>query len=283
MNAGGMLRRGRLRAGLTLNELGSEVGVSAATLSRVETGRIGLSPERLARCAEALGVTVDDLAASDGGLPEAQVESGTIPGIFGGGGPGSWRHYEPLILTPALRAGLDSFLELGYHGSSVRQIAKRAGLSVPGLYHHYPTKQDLLVAVMSLTINDFRARCLNARADGATASERFLLLVECFALYHSYRCDLAFIGASELRSLEEPHRQRIADTRTECQHLLVTELEDMVREGTAHTTLAADAARAVAAMLVGIAGWYHAGGALTPEENARRYVQHARALVQMTE
>lgn len=280
---GRRLRRARQRAGLTLSDLGRTIGTSAATLSRAETGRVRLTADRLARLADALDVDVEDLAATGDGPLAAGDEPGAFPGAFVPEEPGSWRRYDPLALPPALQAGLDSFLELGYHGASVRQIAHRAQLSVPGLYHHFPTKQDLLVAVMDLTVSDFYARCLAARDEAAAARERFVSLVECFALYHSYRSDLAFIAASELRSLDEPHRQRIASRRTECQHLLSSEVVAMVRDGSATTSLADDAGRAVAAMLVGIAGWYRTDGALTPEENARRYVLHAGALVGMTD
>lgn len=40
------------------------------------------------------------------------------------------------------------FGEAGYRGASLREIATRCGLSHPGLLHHFPTKQALLLAVL---------------------------------------------------------------------------------------------------------------------------------------
>jgi AcrR family transcriptional regulator len=40
------------------------------------------------------------------------------------------------------------FGEAGYRGASLREIAARCGLSHPGLLHHFPTKQSLLLAVL---------------------------------------------------------------------------------------------------------------------------------------
>lgn len=40
------------------------------------------------------------------------------------------------------------FGEVGYRGASLREIATRCGLSHPGLLHHFPTKQSLLLAVL---------------------------------------------------------------------------------------------------------------------------------------
>ncbi len=42
-----------------------------------------------------------------------------------------------------LLAALECFVERGYHGTTIRQIANRAGVSVPGLYHHYASKLAL--------------------------------------------------------------------------------------------------------------------------------------------
>jgi len=48
------------------------------------------------------------------------------------------------IITAAAAA----YGELGYHGSSLREIAKRVGISHAGLLYHFPTKEALLAAVL---------------------------------------------------------------------------------------------------------------------------------------
>jgi len=57
-----------------------------------------------------------------------------------------WRAYGPAALPRVLAAALDRFAEHGYHGTSIRDLATVSGLSVPGLYHHYRSKQDMLLA-----------------------------------------------------------------------------------------------------------------------------------------
>jgi AcrR family transcriptional regulator len=39
------------------------------------------------------------------------------------------------------------FLEQGYHGTSMRQIAERAGLTMGGIYNHFDSKESIWVAV----------------------------------------------------------------------------------------------------------------------------------------
>lgn len=262
---------------MTLGELATRVGVSAATLSRAETGSGRLTTSRIALCAEALGIEVASLQCQDGEEPLELVADGpaNIRGLFVPTNPvtpGSWRQYEPLILPAALDSALRCFLELGYHGASVRDIAERAQLSVPGLYHHYPSKQDLLVAVMDMLTNDLFMRCEAARAEGNNAVERFLLVVESFALFHTYRRDWAFIGLSEMRSLDAADRSRIAAIRTACKRMIDDEVRQLVVDGIADLEEPEDASRAVVMMLVGIANWYRIDGPVSPEETARRYV-----------
>ena len=111
-----------------------------------------------------------------------------------------WRRFPPIELDAPLAAALAAFLEVGYHGATIRDIAQRAGLSVPGLYHHYASKQEMLVAILDLTMDDLQTRMLAARAEGADPVARFALLVECLALFHTHRRELGFVGASEMRS-----------------------------------------------------------------------------------
>jgi AcrR family transcriptional regulator len=40
------------------------------------------------------------------------------------------------------------FIEQGYHGTSMRQIAEQAGLALGGIYNHFASKEDILAAVM---------------------------------------------------------------------------------------------------------------------------------------
>jgi AcrR family transcriptional regulator len=47
-----------------------------------------------------------------------------------------------------LRTAIEVFAEYGYHGSSVREIAARVGMSETGLTHHFGGKAALLAAVI---------------------------------------------------------------------------------------------------------------------------------------
>jgi AcrR family transcriptional regulator len=60
-----------------------------------------------------------------------------------------------LVKRSILEACVTAFGESGFHGATMAEVARRAGISHTGLLHHFPTKQALLTAV--LTMQDARA------------------------------------------------------------------------------------------------------------------------------
>ena len=49
-----------------------------------------------------------------------------------------------------LEAAMTCFLENGYHQTGVRDIAKRAGVSLGNLYNHFPGKHEVLAEIAAL-------------------------------------------------------------------------------------------------------------------------------------
>lgn len=47
-----------------------------------------------------------------------------------------------------IEAAFDIFRERGYHGTSMRQIAERAGVALGGIYNHFASKEDIFAAVL---------------------------------------------------------------------------------------------------------------------------------------
>ncbi|HEV7725929.1 MAG: Transcriptional regulator, TetR family [Modestobacter sp.] len=268
---GPRLRAARRSAGLTLREAAQALGVSAATWSAIENGHTGIGESRLDAAARLFGTDPDSLGApavvpADPATPTADL---------------TWRDYPPLRLAPPLAGALEAFVELGYHGASIRDIAARANLSVPGIYHHWPTKQHLLVALLDLAMADLLRRASAARAEGDGPVERYSRLVECLALFHTHRRELGFIGASEMRSVAEPDRTRIAAARQVVQSMVDEEIAEGCRRALMTTPLPREAARAVVTMCTALPQWWSPGGPSGPEVVARQYVDFALGVVRL--
>lgn len=48
-----------------------------------------------------------------------------------------------------VEAGHKLFINQGYHGTSMREIADEAGLALGGIYNHFGSKEDIFVAMLS--------------------------------------------------------------------------------------------------------------------------------------
>ena len=78
----------------------------------------------------------------------------------------SWRRIEPLELTPILEAALEGFYDNGFHGTSIREIARRVGVTIPALYYHHQSKEGILLALLEISTSDVLARAHSAYSDG---------------------------------------------------------------------------------------------------------------------
>ncbi|MFW2243119.1 TetR/AcrR family transcriptional regulator [Rhodococcus opacus] len=192
----------------------------------------------------------------------------------------SWREYTDQGLSKVLAAALAAFVEKGYDGASIREIASRAGLSVPGLYHHYPSKQALLVGLTNAVMRELLDRSHAAVAEaGPTPGERFDAVIESLLRFHMYRREQAFVASRETRSMEPESRKAYIALRDEQQEML----DDIVGEGVAaglfRTPFPEDASRAVVTMCVAVSTWYREDGPLSPDELVERYLAIARSTV----
>ncbi|WP_028937657.1 TetR/AcrR family transcriptional regulator [Pseudonocardia spinosispora] len=193
-----------------------------------------------------------------------------------------WRHFsESHDLDPVLNAAVAAFVTFGYHGTTMREIARRAELSVPGLYHHYPSKQTMLVGVLDAAMTEFRWRMLAADEEGDEDPVlRLELLVTALVLFHCRRQELGIVANNEMRSLEEPNRRRILNARTEMQRLVDGAVLDGSARGVFRTRYPVDASRAVVTMSIAVATWFKPDLPLSPEDVADRYVDYALGAVE---
>ncbi|MEV5551895.1 TetR/AcrR family transcriptional regulator [Streptomyces sp. NPDC052309] len=187
--------------------------------------------------------------------------------------PGAdWRHYEELKLSPFLEAALEEFGAHGYHGGSVRAIANRVGVTLPTLYYHHGSKQDLLVTLLMGSMHDVLVRCRHALEEaGERPADQLANVVECITLYMTHRRRLAFLDG-EIRSLEPENRERYRAQREELSVMLRRIVADGIEDGVFTTPYPSEAARAILSMCQAAATWYRPEGPLTETEVGRRYV-----------
>jgi AcrR family transcriptional regulator len=183
-----------------------------------------------------------------------------------------------------LQAALRCFVEKGYHGTTIRSIAARGGLSVPGLYHHFASKAVLLEHLIDDTMDDLitiTGRALASAPSDAIA--RFDAVVTAHVRFHCERPEESFIGNSELRSLSAQARKRMIGKRDRQQRLFDGVVDEGMEAGIFSVEAPHEASRAIVTMCTAVATWYHRNGQLQPDEIVEIYRDLARNVVRYDE
>lgn len=161
--------------------------------------------------------------------------------------------------------------ERGYHGTSLRAVAAEVGLQMSSLYYHFPSKQDLLMAIMTRTMKDLMATVEEYVSLRTGPEERLRAAIRAHVLFHAERRKEAFIVDAELRALEPPNYERIVADRDRYEQVFAGILQEGAGRGVFRVPDAKLAVFALMAMCTGVAVWYRPGGRLPLERIADIY------------
>jgi AcrR family transcriptional regulator len=178
---------------------------------------------------------------------------------------------EPVALTPILSAALDAFNEHGYSGATVRDIARRVGVTVPALYYHHENKEALLYSLLDASISRLAVLCREADEADPDPGHRFEGLVDCLVRYTAASGKLSHLDA-EIRSLSPQHRRSYSAKRAELEGRLLSAVEDGQRRGDFELDFPRDTVRALLGMIQSITTWYRPEGQMTADDLAERYL-----------
>ncbi|TMR99865.1 TetR/AcrR family transcriptional regulator [Nonomuraea basaltis] len=184
-------------------------------------------------------------------------------------------------LAAIMRSAREIFAERGYHGASIRDIAKGAGLSLSVLYYYHTGKQELLHALLEDALDDCCRGCETALATaGDDPAARLGAFVRATVEYRVRRQVDSLLALRELRNLEPERLERFVERRDALPKLLLEIIDDGVARGVFATPYPDEAQRAILAMCNAIAQWYQPSGDLSVTELAERYVHLSLTLVQ---
>jgi AcrR family transcriptional regulator len=175
---------------------------------------------------------------------------------------------------------LAAFYELGYHGTSVREVAKRAGMSVAGMYHHFPSKQQLLVELVGGFMDDLLVdleKALSAASDDPV--ERLRAAVRAHVLFHTRRQAEGFVGNAEVRSLEPEARAMIVEKRNAEQQVFDRIIRDGIRAGVFRVQHEKLTGRGIVTMCTAVLSWFVPGAGLSANQVADSYADLCLAMV----
>ena len=170
-----------------------------------------------------------------------------------------------------------AFAEHGYHATTTRDIATRAGLSPAGLYVHYPSKAALLTHLSSIghdAAADLVTRSLGP--DGSAPAEvRLHAMVAAFVAWHAEHHLVARVVQYELNSLDAAALSAITRVRRRMEAQVEAVVADGVSQGTLQVDYPRQATRAVMSLAVDVARWFDPAGRESPRQLGRIYADLA--------
>ncbi|MER5276336.1 TetR/AcrR family transcriptional regulator [Streptomyces sp. NPDC002809] len=182
-----------------------------------------------------------------------------------------WAEVTPEAARRLLVAAVDAFAERGYHATTTRDIAGRAGMSPAALYIHYKTKEELLHRISRIG-HDRALTLLESAADGeGTATERLAGAVRAFVRWHAERHTTARVVQYELDALGPEHRTEIVELRRRSDAAVRRIIGEGVAAGEFDVPDVPGTALAVLSLCIDVARWFNAQGSRTPDEVGELY------------
>ncbi|WP_084727636.1 TetR/AcrR family transcriptional regulator [Rhodococcoides yunnanense] len=182
--------------------------------------------------------------------------------------------------TVIVDAAVENFQSRGYHGTSIRDIARGADMTPASIYHHFASKQQILQHIMEQVLKQAISDTNSAlMMVGRSPEDQLVAVVTAWVLYHTEHRALALIGASEIRSLDDVGLRIVVSLRDQQQQIFQGVIARGVAEGAFTTPYPTQAAMAIINMGSSISSWYRADGELTADELAQRYAALALGTV----
>jgi TetR/AcrR family fatty acid metabolism transcriptional regulator len=170
---------------------------------------------------------------------------------------------QRVILEAAIRA----FSRQGYHGCTVAQVAREAGIADGTLYLYFHGKEDLLISAFRFVLEGLLARLDAATATATDPIARLRLLVELHLGMMEDDRDLASFLQFQLRQPDEGIRHAIAEPLA----AYARRIEAILEEGKAAGAIRADVStRVMRRVIFGAVDETVSAWLLRPEPGALR-------------
>ena len=170
-------------------------------------------------------------------------------------------------------AALELFARLGYHATSMRAIAAEAHVQPAAIYHHYPSKEDILVGLQDDFMERLTARVLAAMERHERPALRLAAAVREHVVFHGLHTRAAFVTDSEIRALTEEPRAALIAKRDRYQRTFSGMIRDGIRDGSLRSPDVHVATYAILLQCTGVALWFDPNGPLGIEEVAELHVE----------
>jgi AcrR family transcriptional regulator len=164
----------------------------------------------------------------------------------------------------------------GFHGVSVREVAKEVGVQASSIYSHLASKEQLLADLMLIGHEEHREWLRGAILDAsADPTDQVRTIMRSHVGFHGTYPLLARVCNRELTALSPANLQRVMTVRNETQQLILDVIERGRRMGVFDAPEPWLAFAAIGSMGIRVAEWWDDDLGFTVEQVADRYADFA--------
>ena len=166
-------------------------------------------------------------------------------------------------LERLLSVAAEIFADKGYHHASIRDLSRRAEVSLSGLYYYFSSKEELLFMIQDRSLRNVLAE-LEGKLEGIDSPEEKLrILVRNHVGFFAHNMAAMRVLTHEYDSLEGEYRRKIRDLRLRYSNLCMEILRDVRRFSGAGDIAPLNVATfALFGMMNWIYAWYRPGSSV---------------------
>lgn len=156
------------------------------------------------------------------------------------------------------------FAKEGYPSAKMQDVAKACGATKSMLYHYFPTKDDLLFAMLMEHLERVVQGVEEAIASNGSARDRLLVMVETYTQKSTQSRRRHMIAMQDVKYLPKPKQAPLI----ELQRKLTDRVSELLQQ--LNPGLPPEVYKPYTMMLIGMLNWtdmwYRPGGAMKPQE-----------------
>ena len=194
----------------------------------------------------------------------------------------AWGDITPDAARRLVTAAVQAFAERGYHATTTRDIAGRAGMSPAALYIHYKTKEELLYQISKVGHQRSLAMLTEAREAEGSAAERLAAAVRVFVRWHAEHHTTGRVVQYELGALAPEHYTEIVALRRQSEEAIRSIIGDGVADDEFDVPDVSGTTLAVLSLCIDVARWFNPDGRRTPDEVGALYADLVLRMVRRT-
>jgi AcrR family transcriptional regulator len=128
-------------------------------------------------------------------------------------------------------AAAELFGHKGYHATTIKEIAERAGMSTGLIYLYVKTKEDVLFLVLQSVLDSYRAEIPKALEGIEDPILRFCAAARAYCRVVGANPEATVLAYRETSSLSGPRKAMIMDMELETNQLIIKSIQDCIDAG----------------------------------------------------